>query len=374
MANDSNDNSGKEPLLNTAWGLLPWLFFVVSQNFISYKNALILGFATWGLFILIFSYFKRNLTLAIPLNVSCGALVVQALCLLLPIKQEYTTIFCEIILIIFLWVFDHSKKFVKRYYLRKETAYSNSSKVVALSELFFVARIYLDTLFIHLTIAFIFFLVPEEYHTAGLNRFIYNQLGIILLLLVIIYEHIRLRLIKRKLSGEDWLPVVNDSGRVIGKVARSVSFKSKNQFLHPLVRIALINKGMLYLMERPSYYIQDPSKIDHPFEEYLRYGQDLDQAVNDIIRVRSKAENLQTRFVFKYLYKNATTNRLIYLYTIPVHDEETMSKIQLKSGKLWTEKQIEENLDKGIFSECFEKEYDILKNTILMAEKMVIQS
>ena len=39
-----------------------------------------------------------------------------------------------------------------------------------------------------------------------------------------------------------------------------------------------------------------------------------------------------------------------------------------KNGKLWSVRQIEENLGHGVFSEYFEKEFPYMKNTILLAE------
>jgi len=61
---------------------------------------------------------------------------------------------------------------------------------------------------------------------------------------------------------------------------------------------------------------------------------------------------------------------LVYLYIINIQDEEIMNSFRL-NGKLWTEKQIEENMDSGVFSEYFEKEYDVLKNTVLMADHLI---
>ncbi len=364
-------NSKKEPLLNTTLGLVPWLTFVIFQNFISYSASLIAGAATWIALLIFYSVIRKNQVIRILLNISAGVLAIQAICPFLHIPDKFTTVFCEIVLLIFLWFFNNSEHFVKKKYLSKTLQKDKTSISVALNELFYVTRICWNTLFVHLSIVFIYLIMLEEVHLQWLDKFIYKQLGIILIVSVILFEHIRLSIIKRKLYAEEWLPVCNETGRVIGKVAKTVSFKSKNQFLHPVVRVALIYKGLLYLMERPSNYLSEPEKIDHPFETYVKYGQELNDAVNNIIQSRSKASDMKTRFVFKYLYKTPHTNRLIYLYTLPVHEEETMSKIQLKSGKLWTEKQIEENLNKGVFSECFEKEYEVLKNTILMAEKLV---
>ena len=45
-----------------------------------------------------------------------------------------------------------------------------------------------------------------------------------------------------------------------------------------------------------------------------------------------------------------------------------MEYIKTTKGKLWTSKQIEENLNQGIFSDYFAQEFEYLQNTILLAE------
>ena len=46
-----------------------------------------------------------------------------------------------------------------------------------------------------------------------------------------------------------------------------------------------------------------------------------------------------------------------------------MKKLNLEGGKLWSATQIEDNIGTGIFSECFELEFEYLKNTLLLAQR-----
>ena len=55
------------------------------------------------------------------------------------------------------------------------------------------------------------------------ERFLYRELGLVIGVLVIVYEQIRLSLMQGSLKKEMWLPVLNDNGKVIGWIARSVS-------------------------------------------------------------------------------------------------------------------------------------------------------
>ena len=368
-----NIQNKNEPLLNAAWGLAPWLLFIFIQNFISYRNALITGFLAWGIFMFYYLKIRRTLVVRILLKISGGALIIQTLALLVKIQELYLTIFSEAILLAILWFFINFKQKISKSLLKHEPPTTKQTRSMTLNELFYVSYICRDTLFVHLIIVLIYSILPLNIHTAFLDNLIYKHLGIILISLVIAYEHIRLSMIKKKLSSEEWLPVVNDSGRVIGKVAKSVSFRSGSKYLHPLVRIALICKGKIYLMQRPEHYQVGAGKADLPFEKHLSYDQTLEDAVNEIIITHSRIQEIKPRFLFKYKHETPKGNRLIYLYAIQIHDNEIMDKIRLNGGKVWTEKQIEENLEKDVFFECFELEYDTIKNTVLLAEKLFIQ-
>ena len=51
-----------------------------------------------------------------------------------------------------------------------------------------------------------------------------------------------------------------------------------------------------------------------------------------------------------------------------IRSEKMMNIVKREGGKLWTGKQIEENMGKGLFSEYFEQEFNYLQNTVLLAE------
>lgn len=358
-----------EPLLNTSLGLLPWLFFIVCQNLTTYMNALLAGGATWLVLMFYFYKIRNNQAVRILLKIIGSVLLVAGASFLLPVPTIYITLFSEIVLLVFLWVFNTFRSKLIRHYLRLESTYTKKRKTISLTELFYVIRICWNTLFLHIILAFVYFILPDSFHNGKLDLLIYQYLGIILTTIVILYEHIRLSVIKKKLKEEEWLPVSNETGRIIGKIAKSVSISSGNKFLHPLVRIALVYKGKLILAERPTDYIIDTGKLDHPFEEHLEFNQTLEEAVSKLIP--NGLKHIKTRFAFKYLFKNESASRLVYLYTIPVHNKESLHSIQLPQGKIWVENQIEENLNKGLFSDLFEKEYEILKSTVLMAEKLI---
>ena len=62
-----------------------------------------------------------------------------------------------------------------------------------------------------------------------------------------------------------WVPVLNDNGKVIGCIARSVSRSLPKKYYHPIVRIAVVYNGMLYLVRRSKDEFVSPDTMDYPF-------------------------------------------------------------------------------------------------------------
>jgi uncharacterized membrane protein len=191
----------------------------------------------------------------------------------------------------------------------------------------------------------------------------------IMLLIILLMEEGRLFILRRRLVGEEWLPVVTDQGVVTGRVAKSITKDMKNRFMHPVVRVALIYRGSIYLQERDHTRLLNPGMLDYPFEKYMQYNDEIDETVRRSISQECGSIAVPLRFLLKYTFENETTKRLIFLYVSDITDEVIFNSLNLRGGKLWSEAQIEDNMGTGIFSECFELEFEYLKNTVLLAHR-----
>ena len=191
----------------------------------------------------------------------------------------------------------------------------------------------------------------------------------IMLATIMLMEGGRLFILRRRLVGEEWLPVVTERGEVTGRVAKSITKDMKNRFMHPVVRVALIYGESIYLQERDPARLLNPGMLDYPFEKYMQYNEAIDETVRHSIAQECGSNAVPLQFLLKYTFENETTKRLIFLYVSDITDEALYNSLHLKGGKLWTEAQIEDNMDNRLFSECFELEFEYLKNTILLAHR-----
>lgn len=283
-------------------------------------------------------------------------------------NRNFYIIICEIILVIICKLVLISKKYVNLYIFKRR-----SIKLRALLDnLYFSISIIQPILVLHLFCILIsmFFVRPGSYHTT-LSFYLYSIIPIsIVILTYIIYELFRANAFVARFKKEEWLPIISEKGEVTGKIAKSVSLNMKNKFMHPVVRIALICNKQLYLQKRNSKNHIDPGKFDYPFEKYVLFNHQINIAVkNSVAQLLGTQHELSFKFLLKYTFENEETKRLNFLYVISIDDESSLPANHKLKGKFWTVKQIEESFADNIFSECFELEFEYIKNKFLIAKE-----
>jgi hypothetical protein len=184
-------------------------------------------------------------------------------------------------------------------------------------------------------------------------------LGLILFSLIITYISynlgIRHYFIRRSYKQETWLPVTDDKGNIIGRVAQSVSMENPGKYQHPLVRMILWCNGKLYLKPRSPELLFENSKMDLPFEIVLKYGEGIEEKM-DYIHENYFSTCNKPLFLLKYAYENEGGKWQVFLYYINIPDENLLGSLDFRDGKLWPVKQIKENIGKSYFSKILENE------------------
>ena len=356
----TSPNFLKRIFSNPALGLIPYLVFSILIGEINTIAAFAIGL---GLSLLPLALRMRS-EIRVLYDVSAWSFLIAAIGLLFLVPDfhpQFSFILAEIVLVSSLMIFRLSRKsMIKRLHKSRQV-----ERKYYLYESFQVAFQTQYALTFHLIVILgfrVFFIMryPMLDIVLVLNMFQ------IILAAIIVLQALRFKMLDKRLKEEEWLPVVSEQGDVQGKVAKSVSQNLKNKFLHPLVRVALIYDGKLYLKDRDTSRLLDPGKLDYPFEKYMQYNHNLDDAIRNMIKKEVLTEELPVRFLLKYVFENENTKRLIFLYVSLISSENAYNTLNLQGGKLWTPKQIDDNIGNNIFSECFELEFEYLKNTVLM--------
>lgn len=367
-------NEIKRSIQNQATGLFPLLLFMLLNNFFSYKFSFIIAvlFCVVSLVLCrILSKDKGYLFLLLPASVTL-MLYAVLLCLhLKPVLFTYSPVIIEVLLVVVITVIGFTKQtFVRRLRNSQTPACRKTMLRTALNEFYFLVRIIQSIYTLHLFVILFCTMLPKELCDESTRYFLYRYLGLILGIGIIGYEQIRLFLMQDSLKKEMWLPVLDDSGKVIGCMARSVSRTTAKKYCHPIVRVAVIYNGMLYLTKRNRKDYVSPDTLDYPFQQDVIFRQTIDAAVKEAVGEPAGDKDPEPHFMIRYIYENEKVKQLVSLFVLRPGTEEQFDKYRHFGGKLWTGKQIDENLGKGIYSGYFEEEYLYLKNTILLAENL----
>ncbi|MDR1259160.1 MAG: hypothetical protein LBK65_07795 [Tannerellaceae bacterium] len=359
-------------LNNQAIGITPLLLSMIIDIYVSHITAFVVGLLLSLALLGVFHLFVRKDIYQFLLLPTIATYACYSVFLFFDTGtylEIYSPIIVEVLLVSilgFTGFFRRSMLWrVRNLHLRHQVSFR-----ATLTEAFFVAEI-LQTLYtFYLFIVLIYTHLPKTstYDDDGFGRLFYHYTGAAIGVLVIVYEHIRLFVMSRKLKNEVWLPVLNDKGRVVGRMAYSAGKNSRIRHYHPIVRVAIVYKGMLYMTQRAKDSIVSPELLDHPFSRHVLFHHSRENTVHDIIGKLREDASARPRFMIHYTFENNKVKQLVSLYAISLHTEEQLRL--LTGGKPWTAGQIEANLKANIFSEYFCKEFPYLQNTILLAERV----
>lgn len=362
----------KKYIVNPCLGLIPFLvYFITFEITEKLAFSLILAICAACFSEVFLKLYTKTSRIGSTFLISFVSLVLTLIFWLVfnktIINYQGYLILSEIILVVILMVIRLSRVYLTLRFFRKDDLLLKSFvneffSIVAFIQYFFTLHIFSVVLYE--------FLKDNGIFINNGDSVMYIWIPIVGVIMLILYENIKLSQVLKKLRTEEWIPIVDEQGGVKGKIAKSVSLQMKNKFMHPIVRVALVCKGKLYLQYRKSNDILDPQLFDHPFEKYMLFNHEINLAVrNSIVQILGK--ELAFKFVIKYTFENEDTKRLIFLFVTHVDNESDIENIDSLHGKFWSTKQIEANFgDISKFSECFQLEYEYLKNTVLAIEQM----
>lgn len=365
----------KKYISNPVVGLSPFLLYIVLhalQVGEEYAIGISLLFAIIGE--LIVRYTFKNKGFSVSFYVSGIALSATFVAWILT--NEYVdrihsyVVVCEIVVVSLFMILRASKTYVATVFFRKKNFFQKA----LLNEYYAAVTLiqYLLTIHIFMIIAYRQ-LIMKNVQNDVLDIVVFCVIPALILLVIGTYQVFKISKLSSKLNREEWLPIVTEKGEVTGKIAKCVSMNMKNRFLHPVVRVALISNSKVYLQERSDNDILNPKKLDHPFEKYMLFNHEINLAArNSIKQMIGNELNVSLRFLLKYVFENDDTKRLIFLFVAEIEDEDMVKRGGRMDGKFWTVKQMEEGFADEIFSECFELEFEYLKNMVLMKSDVVL--
>lgn len=162
---------------------------------------------------------------------------------------------------------------------------------------------------------------------------------------------------KRKFSSEEWVPLVDEEGKIIGKAPRSMVHKDK-KLLHPVIHVHIFNKERkLYLQKRAMNKLVQPGKWDTAVGGHISMGESLETAIKRETEEELGIKLQQLTFTGKYIWESEIERELVYVFISQWDNDIYINKSEVDEGKFWSKREIELNLKKDIFTPNFEHEW-----------------
>ena len=364
------NNSIKKYVSNPVIGLLPFLLYVI-LHIANVEEGLALIISLFSAIVgeLFVRLCYKTRGFSITFYISAIAIFITLFIWLLTHKYSWQLntylVICEIVIICLFMLLRVSKTYIATRFFR----HRNHLQKALMSEFYGCATLVQYGLTLHIFAILLYRQFSFNYNfLRSSDIVIFVATPVFIISLIGIYQTVKVGNLVSKLKQEDWIPIVTEKGEVTGKIAKSVSLNMKNRFMHPVVRVALISGSKIYLQERPKNDLLNPSKLDYPFEKYMLFNHEINlSARNSIRRMLGEEANIPLKFVLKYVFENDDTKRLNFLFVANVDDEFSIKRTGKLNGKFWTIKQLEAGFADEIFSECFELEFEYLKNMVLLS-------
>lgn len=357
-------NQIKESFFNPIFHFLPLLTFLVVEDYFGMGTAWMSSFPV-ALLLLVYVYFAHKRLFYWHLLFTLffvGLTIISALELLLPIPAFLQPlIFKSIVLYFVVFVLLFRKQVEK-------VVFGMMSKLIPMSNnfnelyrviwaLFFVLLLYITT--------FVFIQYSNiDQKTEYLQLLINVYAGTVFFLVV--FELLRVQIIRSHLVKEEWWPIVTEQGKIIGSIEHNTSLLDKKKYIHPIVRVLMIEKSMVFLQKNSPYDSTAPGLWDTVISNHVRMGETIDQCIERTALEKYALNNFKYIYISTYTHEQKNEHHYAFLFVSCLSTELNINPTTDLQTKWWTQQQIEENVETGIFSENFKIEFDLLKRSGLL--------
>ena len=155
----------------------------------------------------------------------------------------------------------------------------------------------------------------------------------------------------------EFFPLVNESGKVVGKATRA-ECHSGSKLLHPVVHLHIFNRaGDLLLQKRSLRKDIQPGKWDTAVGGHVDYGESIDEALRREVREELGVTDFTPQLWRTYLFESKIERELVYSFRTIYEGPFNPDPEELDGCRFWKISEIKEAIGKDILTPNFEKEF-----------------
>ncbi|WP_170124373.1 NUDIX domain-containing protein [Breznakibacter xylanolyticus] len=162
---------------------------------------------------------------------------------------------------------------------------------------------------------------------------------------------------QKKYATQEWLPLTNAQGEVLGKAPRSV-VHGGSRLLHPVVHLHVVNHKGVYLQKRPLHKQIQPGKWDTAVGGHVDVGESIDKALARETVEEIGLTSFRARLLGQYVWESSVERELVYSFITADDHGISFNPGELDDARFWSMEEIRANLRRGVFTPNFEREFD----------------
>ncbi len=275
------------------------------------------------------------------------------------IQPLYTEILLLVLLLVLYFTRSSLQKWITSMTNKKLSMMNNLSEMIR----FVVILLNITAIYVLLHVV----ISLRDYDQQDESLQFLQQLYHFSLLMFSIYQTVRVFAIRNQLMKEEWWPIVNNQGREIGSIHYQNSLWIERQkFIHPVVRIVVMEGNRILLHQSAFESDTHVHQWDAAINTHVKYGETIDECIQRAGTEFYGASRLHPVFMTNYQIENSCEYQYVHLFVAGRIQIERINPSLSLHLKWWTLNQICEELNSGIFTDNFLREFELLMRSGLV--------
>lgn len=191
----------------------------------------------------------------------------------------------------------------------------------------------------------------------------------------IILELFHLSWLRRRLSQENWIQVLDEQNNVVDRVAYTNVAEYSKAGIFPMVRLLLVSQGMVYLEKTCLCNNLGVECYDTPLVDWLNEGatpEEVSRRMMDSVLYHTR--KVQPHRITSYKIQLHDREYLVYLFVVQIEKPNYLCvHCNPLEGKWWGIQLLKDSISQGEFSPHISSELPLIEQTIMLAQKLAKQ-